>query len=308
MNVVLNVIAPVFALIAAGAIARQRHLISAAGFRGVNDLVFFAALPALLFISLIDAPPLHAADVAAAFLLSAVAIFALGVAIARTTQRATLTQAAVFGINACYGNTVMLGIPIIGAIYGNEGLGNLLAIIAFHSAVLLPLASLLIEADAPRSGGLAPWRILARVAPATLRNPVVAAILLAFLWRSTGLALPEPLHRFLALVAPSGAPLALFCLGASLPMPTKWQGTGGIALACALKLLAMPALAASIATALGVTGTAFKVVVVTAAMPTGANAFLLARRSATMAEASAGTVVTATLLSIPALAALLHWL
>jgi len=44
------------------------------------------------------------------------------------------------------------------------------------------------------------------------------------------------------------------------------------------------------------------------AMPTGANAFLLARRFATMAEASASTVVVSTAASVVTLTVLLAWL
>jgi predicted permease len=64
-----------------------------------------------------------------------------------------------------------------------------------------------------------------------------------------------------------------------------------VALASVLKLLVMPALVAGFAWMAGVRDVAFAVVVLAAAMPTGANAFLLARRCGTMMEASASTVV-----------------
>jgi predicted permease len=70
----------------------------------------------------------------------------------------------------------------------------------------------------------------------------------------------------------------------------------------------MPALVALFAHLVGVHGVAFSVVVVAAAMPTGANAFLLARRFETMMEASASTVVISTGLSMVTLAVLLGWL
>ena len=70
----------------------------------------------------------------------------------------------------------------------------------------------------------------------------------------------------------------------------------------------MPALVAGLAWMAGVRGVAFSVVVLAAAMPTGANAFLLARRFGTMMEASASTVVVSTALSLLTLTALLGWL
>ena len=106
----------------------------------------------------------------------------------------------------------------------------------------------------------------------------------------------------------AGPPLALFCLGATLPKPEGWKTMGGVAAASALKLLVMPALVALLAHLAGVQGIDFAVVVLAAAMPTGANAFLLARRFHTMMEASASTVVASTALSLLTLTALLSWL
>jgi predicted permease len=141
-----------------------------------------------------------------------------------------------------------------------------------------------------------------------LRNPVVVAILLAFAWRATGLAMPDPVHRFLGLIGAAGPPLALFCLGATLPRPSGWSDLREVSLAALLKLLAMPALVALLAHLAGVHGVAFSVVVVASALPTGANAFLLSRQFQTMMESSATTVVVSTALSVITLTVLLGWL
>ena len=60
----------------------------------------------------------------------------------------------------------------------------------------------------------------------------------------------------------------------------------------------MPALVALLAHLAGVTGIACAVVVITAGMPTGANAFMLARRFGTLIEASAGTAVSLATLTV----------
>jgi len=306
MSQLFGIIAPVFALIALGAFVGGRRLIEPAAFRGINDVVFFAGLPALLFLSVTDAPPLRLADVAGSFLGACLILFTVAVILSRRLLRAKLARSSVFGLNCVFGNTVMLGIPVVSAAYGSAGLANLLAIIAFHSAVLLPVASILIEVDSEHGGN--PLAVAKAVVPAILRNPIVVSILFAFAWRLGGLDLPQALHRFLALVGPAGPPLALFCLGASLPRPSGWSDLREVGLASLAKLALLPALAAGLAWLAGVDGVAFKVVVLTAGLPTGANAFLLARRSDTMAEASAGTVVASTALSLVTLTALLEWL
>ena len=170
----------------------------------------------------------------------------------------------------------------------------------------MPLATMLLEADS--GAGRSPWQVLRASLVGMLRNPIVLSILLAFLWRATGLGLAAPLDRLLLLLGQAGPPLALFCLGATLPRPRGLTGLGEVVLCSALKLVALPALVGLLAHLARVTGVAFDVVVLAAAMPTGANAFLLARRFETMMEASATTVVVSTALSVVSLTVVLAWL
>jgi len=305
MNV-LGIVVPVFALIGMGALAVRLRLIEMAAVRGMTDFVFYTAMPALLFASVIQAPPLRLLDVAGSFLGGALVLFGGALLLARTLFGAGLANASVFALDCVFGNTVMLGIPIVDAAYGSDGVAYLLAVIAFHSSVLLPVATVFIEAGS--TSGRSPLGVLGAALPGVLRNPVVVSILLAFVWRITGLGMPMPVQRFLGLIGAAGPPLALFCLGAALPRPTGWSDLREVSLAALLKLAAMPALVALFAYLAGVHGVAFSVVVLAAALPTGANAFLLARRFETMMEASASTVVVTTALSMVTLTLLLGWL
>jgi predicted permease len=311
MSTLFGIIAPVFALIAMGAAAVRLRLLEMVAVRGMSDFVFYAAMPSLLFGSVAGAAPLRLVDVAGSFLAAAMLLFAIAVVAARAVLGAPLAHASVFALNCVFGNTVMLGIPVIDAAFGRAGVAYLLAVIAFHSAILLPLATILIEADPASHGsgvGRGPVGVLRAALPGLSRNPVVVSIVLAFLWRATGLAIPAPVLRLLGLLGAAGPPLALFCLGAALPRPSGWSDLREVSIAAIFKLALMPTLVAVLAHAAGVTGVAFAVVVMASAMPTGANAFLLARRFATMAEASASTVVVSTVLSIVTLTVLLAWL
>lgn len=306
MSILFGIIAPVFALILMGAVAIWRRWMDSHAVKGMNDFVFFAAMPCLLFRAVVEAPPLRLADVAGSFLAGAVVLFLLFAWLARRVLRLRMAHAGIAALGAVYGNTVMLGVPLVDALYGPEGVANLLAVVAFHSAVLLPLGTVLIEADAGQGRGA--WQIVRATAPGLLRNPVVLSILLAFAWRATGLGIAGPADRLMLMLGRAGPPMALFCLGASLPRPRGLTGLGEVGLSSLVKLVVMPAVVAAIAHAVGVTGVAFKVVVLASALPTGANAFLLARRYEVGAEASATTIVVSTILSVATLTALLAWL
>ena len=303
MGSVAGIIAPVFALIMLGAAARFWRLLDPPGLRGLNDLTFFLAIPALLFGSVVEAPSLRMLDVAALYFAACLLVYAAGVLVALRFLGAGLAEASVVGLNCCYGNTVMLGVPVISAAFGAEGLAILLPVIALHSMLLLPMATLLIEADGQHTRN--PFRIVLLTLPSLLRNPIIVALLLALAWRVIGIPVPGPLHRLLAMLGAAAPTLALFSLGASLPDFAKQGSVRETGVATLLKLAALPAVVWGLAHAAGLGPLPTAVAVLTAGTPTGANAFFLARRTGTLAAASAGTVVVSTALSVLTLSLLL---
>ena len=301
----VTVILPVFALIAIGLVARQRRLLEPSAFRGLTDVVFFLAMPALLFGAIVQGPSFDLVDIASVYFAACLAIFAFGLTLGRLLKF-PLPRAAMLGLNASYGNTVMLGIPIIVAALGAEALPPLLAIIALHSAIMLPLAGTLVEIGT--TGQKRPRAIVAGALNRTLRNPIIMSIVAAFLWRALHLPLPGPLHELLRLLGAAGIPLALICLGGSLRAPKAGALGMDMVIGTVLKLAAMPALVWVIGRWAGLPALPLTVAIVTAGMPTGANAFLLARRADDLLEISAATVVATTLLSLLTLYGLLHML
>ncbi len=300
---VAGIIAPVFLLILLGAGARIRGLLDAGGLRGLNDLTFYLAIPALLFSAVAEAPELHVVGVPVLYFAGCLAVFAAGVALARRVLGAGLAQASVVGLNACYGNTVMVGIPIVSAAFGAEGLAIMLPVIALHSLVLLPLATAMIEADGSRGAGVR--GALRGTLPALARNPIILALLLAMAWRALEVPVPVPLHRLLAMLGGAGPTLALFTLGAGLPDFAAQGSVREAGLATLLKLVVQPLLVWGLAHLAGLGPVPMAVAVLTAGTPTGANAFFLARRTGTLASASAGTVVLSTALSVLSLSLIL---
>lgn len=305
MSMLITIIVPVFAVIVLGRLCVLRRWIDAAAVRGMSDLVFYVAMPCLLFDSIVRAEELRVADSTALFLGISLGIYALGMVLAMVLLRLPFAPAAVTGLNAAFGNAVMMGIPIVVAAFGADAVPPLLGIITIHSVIILPLATILIEFGGARRGG-GVRHVLRATGAGLSRNPVILVMLTAFLWRALAVPLPEVMHGFFKLFGAAGPPLALFCLGASLPpLAAGAHVIREVALACVLRLTIAPAVMLGAGWWLGMSGTAFKVAVLISGMPTGANAFLLARRTETAMEASASTVVLATGLSIFSLSVLL---
>ena len=125
------------------------------------------------------------------------------------------------------------------------------------------------------------WGTLVRAA--TLDRDMVAALGVDQRWLFTG----------------------VFTLGAGLPDFAAQGSMREAGLATLLKLLVQPLLVWVLAHLAGLGAVPTAVAVLTAGTPTGANAFFLARRTGTLAAASAGTVVVSTALSVLTLSAIL---
>jgi predicted permease len=100
-------------------------------------------------------------------------------------------------------------------------------------------------------------------------------------------------HTFIELFAKAAAPIALFCVGTSLP-PISWDVIKEASTAAFLKLIAAPLVVGGLCFWAGFTDAALAVPMIAAGLPTGASAFLLARGSTSHATVSATTVVVAT--------------
>jgi predicted permease len=297
----LTVILPVFALVFIGWTAQRLRLMEPSALRGLRDLVFFLAMPALLFSAIETAPPFDLVSVISVYFAAALSIFAFAFVVARLLGM-SLAKAAMLSLNSSYGNTVLMGIPIIVAALGEDALPPLLAIIALHSAILLPLAGVLVEMDAAGSGRRRPLAILAATLGRTLRNPIIMSILVATLWRVSRLPVPAPLDELLRLLGSAATPLALICLGGVLPSLGALAPDAGALIGTVLKLVGLPALVWAIGRYAHLPDLPLKVAILVGGMPTGANAFLLARRDEGLAGASAAIVMATTLLSAISLA------
>jgi malonate transporter and related proteins len=302
-----GLVAPIFAVIAAGYFANRRGLLQPAGLAALTGFTYWLALPALLFGSIAELDSTGLLVASEIYLAACLIVFGLSVLARRFLLRGSLPESAVFGLNATYGNVIYLGTPVVSAVFGAKGVALILAIIAFHSGVLLPLAACLIEIGVPKQGGVA--IVLRNTVSGMVRNPILMSIFLGFAWHGIHLPMPGPLHDLLAMLGRAATPLALFSLGASLPTFDRgWPTVREAAFTTVIKLSILPVCVGVLAHVMGLSGLPWKVAVVTAAMPTGANAFMLARRATEFSAVSASTVVITTTLSLGSIAGLLSWL
>jgi malonate transporter and related proteins len=300
-----TIIFPSFALIFIGLFMRRIRFMETTGFRSLSDIVFLLGMPALLFEAIATAPELHIFAVAGIYFAACLIIF-VGVVIGSRVAGKSLPEGAMLALNSCFGNCSMMGIPIVVAALGHDALPPLLAIITLHSAILLTLTSLLIEFGSSERGSITKSLIAASLR--VIQNPVVLSVFAGTLWRLTGFAMPAALQELIHLLAGTAIPLALICIGGTLPpLRLNTFKTDAIS-ATALKLAGLPILVWLLGSWAQLPHQVLTVAVITAGMPTGSNAFLLARNSGKLADASATTVLMTTALSIVSVSILLYLL
>ncbi|MBE9606543.1 AEC family transporter [Acetobacteraceae bacterium H6797] len=296
MQDLLFVVAPIFIIMGVGwLVARLGHFPDQAQ-RAVTDFCFRFAMPSLLFLGGMQGAGAAEGKTALAFFGAAVPLFGVGVLIGVRLLRQPLPQASMFGLNMSFGNTAMMGVPVIFAAFGQAGLSQLLTIIALHSIVLLPIATMLAEFGLNARAPLG--RILRATGQSLLRNPIVMAVVVAQIWSLLHLPVPAVAERTLTMMGAAGPPAAIFCLGASLASFSP-RGAGlEVGLAAIGKLAFLPLAVFGLGTLIQLEPLPMAVAVVSAALPTGANAFILARRYEVGAERSGATVLVTSAIAV----------
>lgn len=302
---------PFFALVLAGYLAARWRWLPLDAIPGLNTFVLYFALPCMLYRAAADTPIARLLDPAASvtYLLCAAVLVALAVAAAR--RAGTNWNDSAFGaLVSVFPNSGFMGVPLLVDLLGPSAAGPAIMTMGFDMVVTTSVCVALSRLGEAGAEGARRAALLALKGMAV--NPMPWAILLGTLASATGLALPGPMERSVALMAQAASPVALFTLGAVLARaqftsaardraagtPTGW---GDVPLLVGLKLVLHPALvflAGRSAQALGVPldPAVLTVLVLVAALPSASNVAMLAERY----RADSGRVARIVLLSTAA--------
>lgn len=308
MQSIFETVLPIFGLILCGYVVGRRGWMSEEAIKGLNTFVFYFAVPALLFRAMARGLGPIDFSIAGAYLTGVLFTFVLAFVVSWIWFRTTFAERALFGMGAIFSNTVLLGIPLIFTALGEEAGLQLMLIITFHAILIFPVIMVLIElgrsfGEGSRQG----WSVLASNTTKSLAvNPVILALLGGIAFGASGFALPAPVDRFAGLLGGAAAPCALFALGASL---TGFSIAGDLkeTLAMvAMKLVVHPAIMAVLALyVFDLSPLAAAVAILTAAIPSGVNVFIMARHYDIYLARSASGVLISTAISVITLSVLL---
>jgi malonate transporter len=299
MQAILTVVFPVFAIIAAGYLFGRRGLLGPASSEALNDFVYWVALPAFLFraMATVDIAVVLNGPFIAGFLGGVVIIWAVAIVVARVVFGCGQPEATLHGMNGVYGNSGYMGIPLALAAFGPAAAVPTIIIVVLNSAVMFPLAVVLIEwGRADKAGPVSVMRHLVR---ALVRNPLLVAPLAGIAWAAMGWTLPVPLERFTGLLGAAAGPCALFSIGLFMVGKQLSHGKAEVGAMTVTKLVVHPLVTAAMVFIVFPTDPLWATVaVLIAALPTGTGGFVLAQTYGLYVLRTSSVTLVTTVISV----------
>lgn len=290
------IVLPVFLVIGLGFSLKRTGLVNSDFLFNLNRLIYYIALPALLFykISTADFFVSFNGALLAGLIVSILTIFVVSYGYGSLRGYKPSVHGA-FCQGAFRGNLAYIGLAIVYNAYGEEGfavagilLGFLVPLFNFLSLVALILPH---QRDSYRMG---PFFWVKQIA----YNPLIVASFGGIIWSFLSLPLPQIVDRALGIVTGMSLPLALIAIGASFSF-RKLKGDLAIAgISACLKIVILPTLAGCVLVLLGVGGQDLAIGVILAGTPTATAAYIMAQQLKSDAELSGAIIMLSTLFSL----------
>lgn len=301
---VFNVLAPVFLLIALGAVLQRTHFVSASFLREANKVTYWLGLPALLFSQL--ATSLHAADGAHIMLntlLIATACVLATAYLAAWILRLHNARIGTFVQGAFRGNLAYVGLPIVFSLPDTPGASGL----SIRASAVVALAPMLVLYNVLGVSVLiVSQHTLSRAVIKPLlkqlaTTPPLLATLAGFAWALTGLPLPSSIAMSFDWLGQMALPLALLGIGGALAQSNAVNGWKIPATAGLLKTFLSPVFGYFIGRRLGLNGLELAVVLVFLACPTAGISYTMATQLKGDESLASGTILFSTFMAIVSL-------
>ena len=310
MQVILNSLIPIFAVIGLGIALRRMNFIDQAATQSFNRFAYYWGLPLFLFIKLSDVSPQAglANRYMFALLLATIVAMLSGWLVAtvagiKFASRGALVQASLRG------NLAFMGLPLVAFLIADLDVSKREPI---EAAMLIALAPVIIFFNVASVAMLAIYNedseskfswggVLRNI----VFNPILLACLAGWLAQRFQWQVPQAVERTCQIIGAAAFPMALIGIGSQL---AKISLKGQLRLpliSTAIKCVVCPAAGWAIASWMGLAGVERQVLVVLAAMPTAVSSYVLAEQMNSDADLAASSVVISTALSMLTLTVLL---
>lgn len=281
-HVILYAVVPIIVVMLAGFVAGKRGVFSGADAKKFNKVVLTYALPAALFVSIVQATREMLVHDLKLTIVSVVAIMACFMAVyfvfRYCFKKNTGADAAISALISGSPTIGFLGFAVLEPIFGTSpSVALVVAIVgivvnAIGIPVGLSLMNASLERQSPGSGSKeSAWKPVLHA----LSQPVAWAPILAVIWVVAGIPWPEWASPSFDLIAKANASMAVFSAGitlSSIKVSINWQ----VVLGSIFKMVIMPAVALAIGLAVHMDPINLKMLVVACSLPPAFSGIIIA--------------------------------
>jgi predicted permease len=276
MSAVVAALLPVFLLIVMGFGLHRYLLKEDAHWMGLERLVYFILLPALLIetLSRANLSSVPIGGVGGALLLAVLIMGALCLALRRPLATALGVDGPAFTsvFQTATRWQTFVALAIANNLYGDVGV----ALASVAMVAMIPVLNVMCVAVLARYAQ--PQRLAWRqLMLAIAQNPLIWACVIGLALNLTHLPVPQVAHELAGALGRSTLAIGLLVVGAGLQIGELMRPGAAAWLAVFLKLVAMPALAIGLGMLFGLSGVNLAVVACCASVPAASNAYILAR-------------------------------
>lgn len=311
---ILNTLAPVFLIILLGAILQKAGFLNSQLSRQNNRLVYWIAIPCLLFNKTAQAEIAgdSALKVTLVLLFTAIGCTILAYLLARLLSLTGASTGA-FVQASFRGNLAYIGLPVVSYALTELAAHNS-AISSLTEAQIQSLAVLSIAPLVPLYNALAVFVLVTgsksqqswlKLLRSILTNPLLLACALGLSWSFLNLPLPLALSKTLQTIGQIALPLALFGIGVSLAT-TKIKGKITVPIiATLIKVVVAPIFGLLLANWLGLSNIERAIALLYLACPTAIASYIMAQQLGGDEVLTSNSIVLSTLFSALSLAFIL---
>jgi malonate transporter and related proteins len=296
MAIVLSIL-PIFFIILVGAFFRKFSFPDRNFWSGAEKITYYVFFPALL-ISKMAAAEMGSINVLSiAPLLVSILLLITGLMVLAhwvSRKQKVLTDSAFTSVfqGGIRFNTYV-GLAIVAALYGSEGVVIALVMVA----IMIPLVNILCVTILELYAEKVSSQRLRRLLMSIVSNPLIIGCVVGVVINVSNIALPYVLSEILTIFSQVALPLGLLTVGAALSL----RAFNGVALplflSCLVKFLLLPIVAVALAAVFGINGIEYQVLLILAVLPTATSAYVLAKQLGGDAELMATIITVQTLLS-----------
>ncbi|MCD6534647.1 MAG: AEC family transporter [Deltaproteobacteria bacterium] len=296
MGKVITTIIPIFMLIMLGAGARRFGFMKSDFVAAANRLVFYLAIPALVFRALTKASLRTEFDPWSVLMMVVAVIFVVALTVLYNRRRSVADGplSGTFAQASIHGNLGYIGLAVAFYYLDESGFARASMLVGFLMILQNLFGVVLLQYYCCENGVSRKARDL--LVPVLL-NPVILAALSGIVFNLSGLAMPQVGDRFLLILSGLALPMGLLLIGATISLALLRQWLPQALLVAFFKLFLLPAAALLLFRLTGVDELTFAPALILLAAPTATLTYVMAREMGGHVDLAVASVSLTTILS-----------